>query len=433
VGRGGATRADAGGAPRQSEESVARKKRHRPRPHTSPLALPAAALPLLPSPSESLTLKNLKNCSVYILDHSSEVEASDCVGCELFIGPVDGPALFSGCTGCTAAVAAQQFQARRCGDTSFSLFCGTAPSVSACADLTFTCWSGAYPGLAAHFRAAGLDPGANAWDKVHDTDAEKEGGGEGGGAGAGVGGGATPAAAPSFKISRARGAWWEVPLAGEGGGACCENPVPAADGSLYEPTAGAAAGGEDVEGGGGGGGGGGGSAPPPIPPLPLDAGAAVALTPAASMDAEPAAAPPAAAVASNGGCPPAAPGGGGGDHPRVAALKAAARDRLAAQEAAEAASRAATMAAASDFLASFYKARDADKAARAAAAEAAPGNLAAAAARAAAAGKPAGDTVWERIASLVDLDAPPVGSDKAVDLGRAKAVLATARAKNLAA
>ena len=171
------------------------------RPASQPPSLSAHALP---QNSESLALKNLKDCSVYILDHSSEVEATGCTNCELFIGPVDGPALFADCAGCTVAVAAQQFQARRCADTTFSLFCGTAPSVSGCADLTFTCWSGAYPGLGAHFRAAGLDPAANAWDKVHDSGGEG-GGGEGGEGGVGGGGGG---GAPSFKVVRDRGAAW---------------------------------------------------------------------------------------------------------------------------------------------------------------------------------------------------------------------------------
>ncbi len=34
------------------------------------------------------------------------------------------------------------------------------------ADLRFTCWMGAYPGLTEHFAKANLDPKANQWDKV---------------------------------------------------------------------------------------------------------------------------------------------------------------------------------------------------------------------------------------------------------------------------
>ena len=35
-----------------------------------------------------------------------------------------------------------------------------------CAELRFTCWMGAYPGLTNHFSKANLDPKANQWDKV---------------------------------------------------------------------------------------------------------------------------------------------------------------------------------------------------------------------------------------------------------------------------
>ena len=64
------------------------------------------------------------------------------------------------------AVAAQQFQAKACTDVEFGLYCATQPTVAASTGLRFSCWMGAYPGLAAHFRAAGLNPGNNHWDKV---------------------------------------------------------------------------------------------------------------------------------------------------------------------------------------------------------------------------------------------------------------------------
>ena len=64
------------------------------------------------------------------------------------------------------AVAAQQFQAKACTDVEFGLYCATQPTVAASTHLRFSCWMGAYPGLAAHFRAAGLNPGNNHWDKA---------------------------------------------------------------------------------------------------------------------------------------------------------------------------------------------------------------------------------------------------------------------------
>jgi hypothetical protein len=64
------------------------------------------------------------------------------------------------------AAAAQQFQAKNCTDVEFGLYCATVPTVAASRGLRFSCWMGAYPGLGAHFGAAGLNPGSNHWDKA---------------------------------------------------------------------------------------------------------------------------------------------------------------------------------------------------------------------------------------------------------------------------
>lgn len=90
--------------------------------------------------SESLTLRDLTNCSVYVLDHSSEVEATNCRDCQLFVGPVDGAAIFDSCSGCTVAVASQQFQARGCRDVEFGVYCATAPTVRGCKGVRVGCW-----------------------------------------------------------------------------------------------------------------------------------------------------------------------------------------------------------------------------------------------------------------------------------------------------
>ena len=44
--------------------------------------------------------------------------------------------------------------------------CVKAMMWSVRAELRFTCWMGAYPGLTEHFAKANLDPKANQWDKV---------------------------------------------------------------------------------------------------------------------------------------------------------------------------------------------------------------------------------------------------------------------------
>ena len=57
---------------------------------------------------EGFAIRGLEDCSVFLLDNSSEVEVSNCVNCQIFIGPVDGPAIFDNCSNCQVAVACQQ-------------------------------------------------------------------------------------------------------------------------------------------------------------------------------------------------------------------------------------------------------------------------------------------------------------------------------------
>lgn len=116
-----------------------------------------------------MTLRNLTDCTVYLLDYASEVEVFHCVNCQIFIGPVDGPALFQDCSNCHVAVASQQFQAKGCNNCSFGLYCATGPTLSQCTGIRISCWSGSYYGLDRHFACAHLDPSKNQFDKVYDA------------------------------------------------------------------------------------------------------------------------------------------------------------------------------------------------------------------------------------------------------------------------
>jgi len=118
---------------------------------------------------EGFVLNNLRGCAVYLLDYTSEVEITDCVECKIFIGPVDGPALFTNSHACEVAVACQQFQAKHCTDCEFSVYSATGPTLSNCTDICFYNWFGSYKGIENHFVAAHLDPSKNQFDKVYDA------------------------------------------------------------------------------------------------------------------------------------------------------------------------------------------------------------------------------------------------------------------------
>lgn len=291
---------------------------------------------------------------------------------------------------------------------------------------------GAYPGLTRHFAAANLDPRSNQWRKVHDAtpaeerEEEREGGEEGAGEGAEV--------KASFEVVESSPSWWEVPIEGEGSAAAPpDNPVPAADGALYSPPSAAAS------------------------PAAAAAAAAVPAAAEAAAEAVPAFGSGLTPAPSAETMDPLAPleNGGGAAAAATAAAAAAAnapastnsaaaqaaraaRERLASQEDAERAARAEAQAKAAAFLSDFYAKRDAAAAARPkpTALHATPEG----------GGGPTGETPWERVLSLLDLEstAAAPGSARssgaggvssappnAADLSRFKAAMFTAKAKGL--
>ena len=92
-----------------------------------------------------------------------------CVNCTIFIGPVDGPAIFKDCSNCQVAVASQQFQAKGCHDCSFGMYSATGPTLSQCTRICISPWCGSYSHLDAHFQSANLDPNKNQFSNVYDA------------------------------------------------------------------------------------------------------------------------------------------------------------------------------------------------------------------------------------------------------------------------
>ncbi|KAK9807838.1 hypothetical protein WJX72_010736 [[Myrmecia] bisecta] len=310
---------------------------------------------------ESFTLKNLEDCSVYILDYTSEVEVTNCNNCQIFIGPVDGPAIFDACSKCQVAVACQQFQAKNCTDIEFGLYCATQPSITSSSDIRFGCWMGAYPSLTQHFGAANLDPKTNMWDKAYDVSGEE--------------------GHPGFEIIE-NVHYWEVPIQGS---AAPDNPVPAADGTLYSSGTSQANGKSSFD------------------ELPSENGHAPM---------------PPAVPAPTQALGPLMPDE---DHlATVVDMKEKMRQRLAAQEEKEAAAKVELIQKAATFLESFYQRRGVQKEQRTKDNRSAEKVMAVKG--------PEGDSEWERTINLINFGfSRPSGSD----LSRYKNILFTAKAKNV--
>jgi protein XRP2 len=304
------------------------------------------------------------------------VEVSNCANCQIFIGPVDGPAIFTGCTNVQVSVASQQFQAKGCADSQFALYCATGPSISSSRGIKISCWTGAYPGLTAHFAAASLDPAANHWQNVYDASAPLDG-------------------PPNYTMDPTPSPAWEVPL--EGIDAPPDNPVPGPDGAAYAYA-------------------------PPAVSAPLDDaffGGGDAGDTEAHAAAFPAENGHGAGAAAAAAPPPAA---ADTEPPSTAAARERLSARLAAQAREEAEKKAAATTAAAAYLRQFYEARSAARAERLARGRAETGARGGAAAEAG----PEGRHPWERAISMIDFNAArPSGTD----LSRFKSVLLAAKGR----
>lgn len=312
------------------------------------------------------------------MDYTSEVDVTNCVNCQIFIGPVDGPAIFDSCQNCNVAVACQQFQAKGCTDCAFGLYCATVPSISGCSSIKVSRWSGAYAGLNAHFAAANLDLTKNQWNKIYDASAAND-------------------QPPNFVLNEDAADLWEVAVDGADGPA--ENPVPG-------PVAAAPTTADDIDDLSNG-----------LQNASLDP---ANVFPSENGNNENSGDTTASAAA--GPAPSAADAAAEYDYapPATAVARDQLQDRLTAQSREKAEKRAALQAAASRYLEEFYAKRNSSRDARIAQGR----DLLAR--RGSTEAGPEGESVWEQAISMVDFNAARPGG---TDLSRFKSVLFACKEK----
>ena len=107
-------------------------------------------------------------CSLLLLDWSSSVTLQNCHECRVLIGPVDGSIMLRDCSALHVAAVCRQLRCRDCRGCTVSLYT-LGVALESCAAMQFGRWDAAYPGMSAHFAAAGFDPaGRNRWQQVYD-------------------------------------------------------------------------------------------------------------------------------------------------------------------------------------------------------------------------------------------------------------------------
>lgn len=112
--------------------------------------------------------ERLKNCDVYLFDHTAQITVDKCEGCTFFFGPVKASVFVRDCKDCNFVVACQQLRTRDCTNCDMLLACVTLPIIESTTNIRFGCFQGSYGGLTGQFSAAQTSMYNNNWWKVHD-------------------------------------------------------------------------------------------------------------------------------------------------------------------------------------------------------------------------------------------------------------------------
>ena len=67
-------------------------------------------------------IRDLKDCTVYLYDHFSQITVDRCEGCKFFIGPVKASIFIRDCKNCEITVACGQFRCRDLYDSTLYLY-----------------------------------------------------------------------------------------------------------------------------------------------------------------------------------------------------------------------------------------------------------------------------------------------------------------------
>nr|XP_057924262.1 tubulin-specific chaperone C [Doryrhamphus excisus] len=117
---------------------------------------------------KDLLLSNLSNCKVCLYGTPSTLHLKHIDNCEILCGPISTSVFVDQCQHSTLALACQQLRTHNTSDTRVYLHVTSRAIIEDCHRVSFAPFSWSYPALEDDFRAAGLDPDRNNWDRVDD-------------------------------------------------------------------------------------------------------------------------------------------------------------------------------------------------------------------------------------------------------------------------
>ena len=112
---------------------------------------------------QQFQIRDLENCSVYLLDHSSEVTITRCKGTKFFIGPVKSQAKIKNCQTCEITVVSQNISLEQITNSQINFHSSKDPEISDCQSLTFAPYNFKYSYLKSHAEIAGILGQQSSW------------------------------------------------------------------------------------------------------------------------------------------------------------------------------------------------------------------------------------------------------------------------------
>jgi hypothetical protein len=120
----------------------------------------------------SFAIEGLAECTVYVMDYSSQMTVDNVTRSFLFIGPVQGSFFLRDCTDSVICVACRQFRTKNVKNCKIFLYCSQRPAIEYSQGIQLAPYNFAYPHQDEHFSVANLNPGINDWMNVHDFNAD---------------------------------------------------------------------------------------------------------------------------------------------------------------------------------------------------------------------------------------------------------------------
>ncbi|OQS02227.1 hypothetical protein THRCLA_21472 [Thraustotheca clavata] len=122
---------------------------------------------------QQFIIEECKQCSIFLLDHTTSVQIDQCSDCTIFVGPCTSSLFVRDCTRVTLVCIAQQFRTRDCKDMDIWLFSTTAPIIETSSQLRIGCCRSSYFALHDQLDKAKFSIWNNKWSEIFDFTPER--------------------------------------------------------------------------------------------------------------------------------------------------------------------------------------------------------------------------------------------------------------------